>query len=132
MSERPALFQNCLDSFAEARQSTVSDAFQKALTDSTMGAARAIDFSTHDPLRYTGDMLAWVHSATVSEMEALEGLFISDADEISRGLHSGKAADPFALTTDDDDENGDGEVPFDGHAALNSLIRETWHLSHTL
>ncbi|KAK5080783.1 Golgi transport complex subunit 6 [Exophiala xenobiotica] len=128
LSERPALFQSCLDSFAEARQSTVSDAFQKALTDSTMGTARAIDFSTHDPLRYIGDMLAWVHSATVSEMEALEGLFISDADEISQGLHSGKSADPFSLPTEEGEDTA-----FDGYAALNSLIsRNMSSVSHTL
>lgn len=128
LSERPALFQSCLDSFAEARQSTVSDGFQKALTDSTMGAARAIDFSTHDPLRYIGDMLAWVHSATVSEMEALEGLFTSDADEVSQGLHSGKSADPFSLPTVEGEDTA-----FDGYAALNSLIsRNMSSVSHTL
>ena len=128
LSERPALFQNCLDSFAEARQSTVSDAFQKALTDSTMGAARAIEFSTHDPLRYIGDMLAWVHSGTVSEMEALEGLFISDEAEISRGLHQGKAADPFAMPTEEGED-----IAFDGHTALNSLIsRNMASVAHTL
>lgn len=127
LSERPALFQNCLDSFAEARQATVSGAFQRALTDSTQGSARAIEFSTHDPLRYVGDMLAWVHSATVSEMEALEGLFISDAEEISKGLHAGKVADPFAAPNEDDDE------PFDGHAALNSLIsRNMTSVAYTL
>jgi len=131
LSERPALFQSCLDSFAEARQSTVSGAFQTALTDSTMGSARAIEFSTHDPLRYIGDMLAWVHSATVSEMEALEGLFISDADEISQGLHSGKSADPFSMPTEEGDEEED--TAFDGYAALNSLIsRNMSSVSHTL
>lgn len=127
LSERPTLFQNCLDSFAEARQLTVSDAFQKALTGSSQGAARAIEFSTHDPLRYIGDMLAWVHSATVSEMEALEGLFISDEEEISKGLHAGKAADPFAAPIEDED------APFDGRAALNSLIsRNMASVAHTL
>lgn len=132
LSERPALFQSCLDSFAEARQSTVADGFQKALTDSTLGTSRAIEFSTHDPLRYIGDMLAWVHSATVSEMEALEGLFISDADEISRGLHQGKSEDPFSMTnTAEADE--DQEIPFDGRAALNALIsRNMASVAHTL
>lgn len=136
LSERPALFQNCLDSFAEARQSTVSESFQRALTDSAVGAARAIDFSTHDPLRYMGDMLAWVHSATVSEMEALEGLFISDADEIARGLHSGKNADPWARIAANDREDeadNDEDITFDGHAALNSLIsRNMASVVHTL
>lgn len=133
LSERPALFQSCLDSFAEARQSTVSDGFQKALTDSTLGTARAIDFSTHDPLRYIGDMLAWVHSATVSEMEALEGLFISDADEISRGLHQGKSEDPFSMANTADDEDGEQDMSFDGRAALNALIsRNMASVAHTL
>lgn len=134
LSERPAMFQSCLDSFAEARQSTVSDGFQKALTDSTLGAARAIDFSTHNPLRYIGDMLAWVHSATVSEMEALEGLFISDADEISRGLYQGKAEDPFSMSNNvDAGEDGEQDTPFDGRAALNALIsRNMASVAHTL
>lgn len=125
LSERPALFQNCLDSFAEARQSTVSEGFQKALTESTMSSSRAIEFSTHDPLRYMGDMLAWLHSATVSEMEALEGLFISDADEIAQGLNTGRNADPWVHVTANDRENGiidEKEQVFDGRAALNSLI----------
>ncbi|KAK5105544.1 Golgi transport complex subunit 6 [Lithohypha guttulata] len=129
LSERPALFQNCLDSFAEARQATVAEAFQRALTDS-IGAARAIEFSTHDPFRYLGDMLAWTHSATVSEMEALEGLFVSDAEELSRALQQGKAADPFAMSLDD----GNAEQrPFDGRAALNALISRNMALvAHTL
>ena len=61
-------------------------------------------------------------------MEALEGLFISDADEISRGLHSGKTADPFSIPTEADEE-----IPFNGHAALTSLIsRNMASVSHTL
>lgn len=124
LSERPTLFQNCLDFFTQAREATLSGAFQAALTDS--GNGQAIEFSTHDPLRYVGDMLAWVHSATVSEKEALEGLFISDADEISRGLAAGRTSEPWArLRRDADDEKedeNDAEHVFDGHKALNDLI----------
>ena len=29
----------------------------------------------HDPLRYIGDMLAWVHQAVAGEKEFLESLF---------------------------------------------------------
>ena len=115
LSERPSLFTSCLDSFAAARQVTVAEHFQAALTDSVSG--RAIDFSTHDPLRYMGDMLAWVHSATVSEMEALEGLFISDADEISKSLTSGRAADPVQFSSESAPPDA-----FNGHEALVSLI----------
>lgn len=114
LSERPALFHSCLDSFAQARQAILSEAFQRALTSSTLSTSKAIEFSTHDPLRYVGDMLAWVHSATVSEMEALEGLFISDADEIGRGLREGRTTDLYSQMDVED-------VAFDGHAALNGL-----------
>lgn len=142
LSERPTLFQNCLDFFAEARETTLAEAFHEALTSSA-GAAKAIEFSTHEPLRYVGDMLAWVHSAAVSEKEALEGLFVSDADEISKGLSQGKTSEPWARITrrrssgvsasttseaddDDDDEGGEGKgdvAPvFDGRKALSELI----------
>lgn len=142
LSERPTLFQNCLDFFAEARQTTLAEAFNDALMGSGSGGAKAIEFSTHEPLRYIGDMLAWVHSTAVSEKEALEGLFISDADEISRGLSAGKSSEPWARikrrqtsisisntmaplslsseTSDSEDEAK--EHIFDGRKALSDLI----------
>lgn len=125
LSERPTLFQNCLDFFGQARESTLFDAFQTALTGTDSG--QAIEFSTHDPLRYIGDMLAWMHSAAVSEKEALEGLFISDADEISKGLAAGQTSEPWArirsssVTIEDRDED-DTETTFDGRKALSNLI----------
>ena len=127
LSERPTLFQNCLDFFAQARESTLSDAFQSALTG-TGTTGQAIEFSTHDPLRYIGDMLAWTHSATVSEKEALEGLFISDADEISRGLATGRSSEPWARVrrsssaVGQDANEDDTETAFDGRKALSDLI----------
>ncbi|RVX75186.1 hypothetical protein B0A52_00538 [Exophiala mesophila] len=137
LSERPTLFQNCLDFFAEARQSTLAEAFHAALTGSS-GVAKAIEFSTHEPLRYIGDMLAWVHSTAVSEKEALEGLFISDADDISKALTTSKASEPWAriprrrsslgssssITTEGSgqEDGGKREPVFNPHAALASLI----------
>jgi conserved oligomeric Golgi complex subunit 6 len=119
LAERPSLFQNCLDFFAEAREHILSDAFHFALTqDASNGeqpGAKPIEFSAHDTLRYVGDMLAWTHSTTVSEREALEGLFISDGDEIARGIRAGISNEPWS--------NLDGEeVTFDGRKALNELV----------
>ncbi|KIW11039.1 hypothetical protein PV08_10338 [Exophiala spinifera] len=135
LSERPTLFHNCLDFFAEARQSTLAEAFQAALTGTGPAAHRkAIEFLTHEPLRYVGDMLAWVHSAAVSENEALEGLFIADADEISRGLASKAGSEPWAridrgarnTSNDDDDDDDDDdeqlESVFDPRKALADLV----------
>ena len=128
LSERPTLFQNCLDFFAQARESTLSEGFQAALIGS--GSSQAIEFSTHDPLRYVGDMLAWVHAAAVSEQEALEGLFISDADEISKGLNAGRSSEPWARvrgssTAPQVEDDFGADTPFDGRKALSDLIGRT-------
>ncbi|ETN46641.1 uncharacterized protein HMPREF1541_00827 [Cyphellophora europaea CBS 101466] len=126
LSDRPTLFQNCLDFFAQARETTLSEAFQGALTGT--GSGQAIEFSTHDPLRYVGDMLAWIHSAAVSEKEALEGLFISDANEISKGLAVGHTSEPWARVrrpggVDERAEEDDtSEHVFDGQKALSDLV----------
>jgi len=118
LAERPTLFQSCLDSFAEARESILSDSFHAALTESTSEnhiATKPIEFHAHDPLRYVGDMLAWAHSTTVSEREALENLFISDGEEIKRSIQAGLESEPW-LRGDDDTE------VFDGRKALNQLV----------
>ncbi|OAX83112.1 hypothetical protein ACJ72_02537 [Emergomyces africanus] len=120
LAERPSLFHNCLDFFAEAREYILSDLFHIALTDVPSGqegdmAAKPIEFSAHDPLRYVGDMLAWVHSAAVSEREALEALFIGDEEEIAKGIQAGVNSEPWSRV--------DGEeMVFDGRKALNELV----------
>jgi hypothetical protein len=118
LAERPTLFQSCLDSFAEARESILSDSFHSALTGSVSGAehiaTKPIEFHAHDPLRYIGDMLAWVHSTTVSEREALENLFISDGEEIKRSIQEGLESEPWL--------QAEGAEIFDGRKALNQLV----------
>lgn len=118
LAERPTLFQSCLDSFAEARETILSDSFHAALTGSASEAehiaTKPIEFHAHDPLRYIGDMLAWVHSTTVSEREALENLFISDGEEIKRSIQEGLESEPWL-------RDEDAEI-FDGRKALNQLV----------
>ena len=38
------------------------------------GTPRPIELHSHDPLRYVGDMLAWLHQASASEKEHLQTL----------------------------------------------------------
>lgn len=125
LAERPSLFHSCLDFFAEARDYVLSDAFHYALTDAMSDAngatgdrsVKPIEFSAHDPLRYIGDMLAWVHSATVSEREALEALFVADGEELARGIQAGLSSEPWSRIDEDEEV-----VAFDGHKALSDLV----------
>ncbi|KAF3351836.1 Vegetative incompatibility protein HET-E-1 [Verticillium dahliae VDG2] len=124
LSERPSLFQGCLDYFADARHRILSDAFHTALTGTSStgqhdNTVKPIEMAAHDPLRYVGDMLAWVHSATVGEREALETLFMADVDEIAKGLQTGRATEIWQLI--DNTEDSDIQA-FDGLKALNELV----------
>ncbi|PKY07357.1 oligomeric Golgi complex subunit 6 [Aspergillus campestris IBT 28561] len=121
LAERPSLFHSCLDFFAEARDYVLSDAFHSALTDAVSGAGgdrnvKPIEFSAHDPLRYIGDMLAWVHSTTVSEREALESLFVEDGEELAKGIQVGLSSEPWARIDEDE------EITFNGTKALSDLV----------
>lgn len=123
LAERPSLFQNCLDFFSEARERILSDSFYVALTGTSPSGAedpsvKPIDMTAHDPLRYVGDMLAWIHSATVSEREALEILFVAEGEELAKGLKSGRDAEIWRLVADDDE----AEAEFNALKALHELV----------
>jgi len=122
LAERPSLFQNCLDYFAEVREHILSDAFFTALTGTLVSgeedkSVKPIELVAHDPLRYIGDMLAWTHSATVSEREALEVFFISEGDEIAKGIQAGRDNEPWHKYSEDEEIG-----TFDGLKALNELV----------
>ena len=123
LAERPSLFQNCLDFFAESRERILSDSFYAALTGTSSSgledqSSKPIDMTAHDPLRYVGDMLAWTHSAAVSEREALEVLFVAEGEELAQGLKSGHDAEIWRLVADEDDNSGD----FNALKALSDLV----------
>ncbi|KAM5352135.1 hypothetical protein ACJ41O_004858 [Fusarium nematophilum] len=123
LAERPSLFQNCLDFFSEARERILSDSFYVALTGGSPSgtedqSVKPIDMTAHDPLRYVGDMLAWIHSATVSEREALEVLFVAEGEELAKGLKSGRDAEIWRLIAEDDEIEAD----FNALKALNDLV----------
>lgn len=123
LAERPSLFQNCLDFFAEAREQVLSNSFYTALTGSSPSgvedpSVKPIELVAHDTLRYAGDMLAWAHSAAVGEREALEGLFIGDGDEIAKGIQAGRENEIWRLAAEDGEDTDD----FDAVKSLNELV----------
>lgn len=58
------------------RSSSILNLFLDALTrGGPNGLPRPIELHAHDPIRYIGDMLAWLHQAMAGEREFLESLF---------------------------------------------------------
>ncbi|KAL0972649.1 hypothetical protein UPYG_G00192370 [Umbra pygmaea] len=75
LQDRPVLYKYCLDEFGTARRCAVVRGFIDALTRGGPGGTpRPIEMHSHDPMRYVGDMLAWLHQATASEKEHMEAL----------------------------------------------------------
>ncbi|XP_069747826.1 conserved oligomeric Golgi complex subunit 6 isoform X5 [Narcine bancroftii] len=75
LQDRPVLYNYILDELGTARRSAVVRGFIDALTRGGPGGTpRPIEMHSHDPLRYVGDMLAWLHQAAASEKEHLEAL----------------------------------------------------------
>ena len=76
LRRRPVLFAEALGTLSSLRQTTILAAFIAALTRGGPGGyPRPIELHAHEPTRYVGDMLAWVHQATAGEREFLESLF---------------------------------------------------------
>ncbi|GAA6008397.1 hypothetical protein JCM10207_000112 [Rhodosporidiobolus poonsookiae] len=88
---RPEMLSEVLTLLGTTRSSAILNLFLDALTrggssslpsssSSTSSSANAslprpIELHAHDPLRYVGDMLAWLHQSMAGEREFLESLF---------------------------------------------------------
>ncbi|TFK72867.1 oligomeric complex COG6 [Pluteus cervinus] len=76
LRSRPELLTEVLSMLSQIRQATLLSSFITALTrGGPSGLPRPIELHAHDPMRYIGDMLAWVHQTIAAEREFLEGLF---------------------------------------------------------
>lgn len=75
LQDRPVLFKYTLDEYGTARRTAVVRCFIDALTRGGPGGTpRPIELHSHDPVRYVGDMIAWLHQAIASEKELLHSL----------------------------------------------------------
>ncbi|CAG8601106.1 9616_t:CDS:10 [Ambispora leptoticha] len=82
LKQRPVLFQSCLEELVYIRRNAIIRIFMDALTRGGPGGTpRPIELHARDPLRYVGDMLAWIHQAVAAEREFLEGLFDFNIEE---------------------------------------------------
>lgn len=61
-----------LDEYCASRRSVLVRAFIDALTQGGPGGTpKPIEMHAHDPKRYVGDMLAWLHQTMPNERENL-------------------------------------------------------------
>ncbi|CAH9077587.1 unnamed protein product [Cuscuta europaea] len=79
LKERPVLFKYCAEEVANMRHNALFRRFISALTRGGPGGLpRPIEVHAHDPLRYVGDMLGWLHQALASERELALALLEPD------------------------------------------------------
>ncbi|XP_067127837.1 conserved oligomeric Golgi complex subunit 6 [Centruroides vittatus] len=75
LQDRSVLFKYSVDEYANARRAAIVRGFIDALTRGGPGGMpRPIELHSHDPLRYVGDMLAWLHQTIASEKEMIEAV----------------------------------------------------------
>ncbi|CAI5988671.1 unnamed protein product [Closterium sp. NIES-65] len=90
LKDRPVLFRYCTEEVANTRHNALFRRFIAALTRGGPGGMpRPIEVHAHDPLRYVGDMLAWLHQALASEKELAAALFASTDKPSSTSAESG-------------------------------------------
>lgn len=81
LSDRAEFYNYCKECLTASRRSLIVRRFIMALTvGGPNGIPRPIEMHAHDPVRYCGDMLAWVHQAIATESEFFRVLFDGDVE----------------------------------------------------
>lgn len=76
LRQRPAYFNHCVQEITSTRRGTLVQRFADALTrGGPNGMPKPIEIHAHDSLRYTSDMLAWIHQAVASERDLATALY---------------------------------------------------------
>ncbi|GAA5973964.1 hypothetical protein JCM11641_001246 [Rhodosporidiobolus odoratus] len=89
LTSRPELLSEVLTVLGTTRSTSILNVFLDALTrGGPNGLPRPIELHAHDPIRYIGDMLAWIHQAMAGEREFLESLFgVKEVGRIVGSVH---------------------------------------------
>lgn len=108
LKERPVLFKYCAEEVANMRHNTLFRRFISALTRGGPGGMpRPIEVHAHDPLRYVGDMLGWLHQALASERELVFVLLDPDAT-----INTGPTVRRFSQPSEGDSGKADPDLTF--------------------
>jgi hypothetical protein len=102
LKERPVLFKYCAEEVGNLRHNALFRRFISALTRGGPGGMpRPIEVHAHDPLRYVGDMLGWLHQALASERELVHALF--DIDSADHQSNAKNTSENIALKAGESD-----------------------------
>lgn len=86
---RQDLLRSALTTLVQTRSSILANSFMAALTQGAGPPTYLpgpIELHAHDPIRYVGDMLAWIHQTVASEREFLTALFDEKEGEGGRRI----------------------------------------------
>ncbi|KAL3498023.1 hypothetical protein ACH5RR_040755, partial [Cinchona calisaya] len=108
LKERPVLFKYCAEEVANMRHNALFRRFISALTRGGPGGLpRPIEVHAHDPLRYVGDMLGWLHQALASERELVLALLDPDA-----AADTGPTAPHLSKVSENDTVKSESDLTF--------------------
>ncbi|KAK4803224.1 hypothetical protein SAY86_001427 [Trapa natans] len=108
LKERPVLFKYCAEEVANMRHNALFRRFISALTRGGPGGMpRPIEVHAHDPLRYVGDMLGWLHQALASERELVLALLDPDM-----AINIGPTANRFSKSPETDSGKTESDIAF--------------------
>lgn len=108
LKERPVLFKYCAEEVSNMRHHALFRRFISALTRGGPGGLpRPIEVHAHDPLRYVGDMLGWLHQALASERELILALLDPDAT-----TDTGPTARRFSKSAENGSTKSEPDITF--------------------
>ncbi|KAE9420668.1 hypothetical protein Angca_006394 [Angiostrongylus cantonensis] len=84
LEEREVLLKYAIDEVGMARKNQILHLYIDALTKGTYSNGKPIELMSHDPLRYIGDMLAWIYESIESERELIQMLFKDCSPQVIR------------------------------------------------
>uniref|UniRef100_A0A061SD29 Conserved oligomeric Golgi complex subunit 6 n=1 Tax=Tetraselmis sp. GSL018 TaxID=582737 RepID=A0A061SD29_9CHLO len=100
LQQRPVLFKYCAEEVATSRHNALFQRFIAALTRGGPGGTpRPIEMHAHDPRRYVGDMLAWVHQSLASEHELFVSLFGEHKDDRGPSVQDAECGSSTEMAT---------------------------------
>lgn len=86
LKRRPGHFGAVVNAFVDSRSAVLLNEFSQQASgneSTTISDSRPVFYSSHDPVRYIADLLAYVHSVVVNETETVSGLFAEEKEEFA-------------------------------------------------